>query len=149
MKRRLETIIEYQTKGAILRSKSRWYNGGEKNSKYFLNLEKRHCKQGTIAQLKIDDNDFVSTQKEILKECESFYQNLSSSKVNGKENRDDFFPAQKNQKSLNKDEQLLPGSITLDGSRKNARNGWSSLRILQNFLERRGGNFDKRSKLLL
>ena len=56
MNHRLETIIEYQTKGAILRSKSRWYNEGEKNTKYFLNLEKRHCKQGTIAQLEIDDN---------------------------------------------------------------------------------------------
>ena len=32
-RRELETIIEYQTKGAILRSKSRWYNEGEKNTK--------------------------------------------------------------------------------------------------------------------
>ena len=47
-KRELERIIEYQTKGAILRSKSRWYNEGEKNTKYFLNLEKRHCEQATI-----------------------------------------------------------------------------------------------------
>ena len=36
----LEKIIEYRTKGAILRAKCRWYNEGEKNSKYFLNLEK-------------------------------------------------------------------------------------------------------------
>ena len=36
-KRELERIIEYQTKGAILRSKSQWYNEGEKNTKYFLN----------------------------------------------------------------------------------------------------------------
>ena len=42
-RRELETIIEYQTKRAILRSKSRWYNEGEKNTKYFLNLEKRHA----------------------------------------------------------------------------------------------------------
>ena len=42
-----------------------------------------------------------------MKECESFYQNLYSSKANGKENRDDFFLAQQNQKSLNNDEQLL------------------------------------------
>lgn len=56
-RRKLETIIEYQTKGAILRSKSRWYNEGEKNTKYFLNLEKRHCKQGTIALLKVNDKD--------------------------------------------------------------------------------------------
>ena len=44
-KREVETIIEHRTKGAIVRSKSQWYNEGEKNTKYF---EKRHCKQGTI-----------------------------------------------------------------------------------------------------
>ena len=59
-KRELETIIEYQTKGTILRSRSRWYNEGEKNTKYFLNLEKRHYKQGTITQLKVSENDFIS-----------------------------------------------------------------------------------------
>ena len=30
-----------KTKGAIIRSKARWYNEGKK-MKYFLNLEKRH-----------------------------------------------------------------------------------------------------------
>ena len=52
LKFELEKIIEYRTKGAILRSRSRWYNEGEKNTKYFLNLEKRHYKQGTISRLK-------------------------------------------------------------------------------------------------
>ena len=47
----LEKIIEFRTKGAILRSKTRWYNEGEKNTKYFLNLEKRDYKQGTISQI--------------------------------------------------------------------------------------------------
>ena len=40
--REVEQIIEHKTKGAILRSKCRWYNEGEKNTKYFLSLEKRH-----------------------------------------------------------------------------------------------------------
>ena len=44
-KRELKNIIEYKTKGAIIRSKARWYNEGEKNNKYFLNLENRHCKK--------------------------------------------------------------------------------------------------------
>jgi len=39
-KRELENIIEYKTKGAIIRSTARWYNEGEKNNKYFLNREK-------------------------------------------------------------------------------------------------------------
>ena len=38
-KKDLERIIEYRTKGAILRAKCRWHNEGEKNTKYFLNLE--------------------------------------------------------------------------------------------------------------
>jgi len=40
-KNELENIIQYKTKRAIIRCKARWYNEGEKNSKYFLNLENR------------------------------------------------------------------------------------------------------------
>ena len=80
LKRDLEKIIEYRTKGAILRSKSQWYNEGEKNTKYFLNLESRHFKQGTISQLKINDTEFVTSEVAILSECESFYKSLYTSK---------------------------------------------------------------------
>ena len=89
-KRELEAIIESRTKGAILRSKSQWYNEGEKNTKYFLNLEKRHCKQRIITQPKVNDNDLICTDKEILKECESFYQDLYSCKL-GTDNQEGFF----------------------------------------------------------
>ena len=61
----LEKIIEFRTKGAILRSKTRWYDEGEKNTKYFLNLEKRHFKQGAISQIKINDREFVTSDKKI------------------------------------------------------------------------------------
>ena len=90
-RRELETIIEYQTKGAILRSKSQWYNEGEKNSKYFLNLEKRHCKQGTITQLKINDQDYIQSDRDILRECEDFYKNLYNSKIQVNDYPEEFF----------------------------------------------------------
>ena len=80
LKKELETILEYRTKGAIIRSKSQWYNEGEKNSVYFLNLKKRHCKQGAISQLKINDTDFVTTDRDLLSECMTFYKNLYTSK---------------------------------------------------------------------
>ena len=102
-KRELKTKIEHQTKGAILRSKSRWYNEGEKDTKHFFNLEKRHCKQGTISQLKINDKDLVYKDKEILHEGESFYRNLYSSKT-AANLKDDFFPHQQNVKFLNEEE---------------------------------------------
>ena len=67
----LEKIIEVRTKGAILRSKTRSYNEGEKNTKYFLNLEKQHFKQGTISKIKINDREFVTGFARVLEILES------------------------------------------------------------------------------
>jgi len=65
----------------------------KKNTKYFLNLEKRHYKQGTISQIKLNDRDFVTSHEEILTECVSFYKNLYSSKgMTYDQNDTTFFP---------------------------------------------------------
>ena len=96
----LEKIIEFRTKGAILRSKTRWYNEGEKNTKYFLNLEKRHYKQGTISQIKLNDRDFVTSDEKILTECVSFYKNLYSSKsMTYDQNDTTFFPEREDERA--------------------------------------------------
>ena len=34
-------IAEYRTKGAIVRRRIRWHENGERNTKYFLNMEKK------------------------------------------------------------------------------------------------------------
>ena len=92
-KRELGKIIEYRTRGVIKRAKVRWFNEGEKNTRYFLNLEKRYCKQQTITQLKTSDNStFVTTDKEIINVCEHFYKDLYSSNSNISEEPDFFFP---------------------------------------------------------
>ena len=82
LKSELERIIETRTKGSILRAKIKWHNEGEKNTKYFLNLEKRHYKQGIISQLKVDENNFITSDQEILAEGESFFMNLYTSNRN-------------------------------------------------------------------
>ena len=38
----LENLVQNQTKGAIVRNRARWAENREKNTKYFLNLEKRN-----------------------------------------------------------------------------------------------------------
>ena len=68
----LENIIDYKTKRAIIRSKARWYNEGEKNNKYFLNLENRHCIRKTIMQIKTKDGVNITNDSDILRECNSF-----------------------------------------------------------------------------
>ena len=52
-----------------------------KQHKKILNLEKRHYRQGTVSRLKKSENDFATTDKEILHERESFFKDLYSSKM--------------------------------------------------------------------
>ena len=113
--RELEQIIEHKTKGAILRSKCRWYNEGEKNAKYFLNPEKRHYKNGVISQLKIDDDKFVTSDKDIFNACEPFYTNIYSSSFQSgdcNETQNIFFP-KTNQNTLTpEDKEKCEGFLT-------------------------------------
>ena len=106
LKNELVKIIELRTKGAILRSKIRWYNEGEMNTKYFLNIEKGHCKERTISQLKQNANNFVTSDQKILAECQSFCMNLYAANVDAHPLIDpsDFF-RHKNDTILNEEEQ--------------------------------------------
>ena len=97
----------------MIRSKTRWHSEGEKkNTKYFLNLEKRHHKEGNINRLKKGKNDFATTVKEILHECEVFYKDLYTSKLDSDTvlPETDIFSLQ-NDTVLSKEE-----SDSLDGS---------------------------------
>ena len=42
LKQDIEDIKRIKTEGIMLRSKAKWIEYGEKNSKYFFNLEKRN-----------------------------------------------------------------------------------------------------------
>ena len=42
VKEKLEQSYDEKIKGVIIRARARWYEYGEKSSKYFLNLEKRN-----------------------------------------------------------------------------------------------------------
>ena len=74
---RLKKIMQYKTKGAILRSKVRWYEEGERNTRYFYNLEKRNYEKRTIAKLKRPNGTVTNDQFEILREqmeyCKALY----------------------------------------------------------------------------
>ena len=73
----LNTLIDERTEGAILRSKSQWYEQGEKSSKYFLNLEKKNSINNTVKKLVITNSDNeISDQKDILNNIHNFYEDL-------------------------------------------------------------------------
>ena len=64
-----------KTKGAILRSKVRWHEEGERNTKYFYSLEKRHHDIKSVTKLKVGQNCYIEDQFEILEE-KKFYESL-------------------------------------------------------------------------
>lgn len=72
--------MQYKTKGAILRSKVRWFEQGERNTKYFMNLEKRNFCQKSVTKLKLKDDTYTYDQFDILQEEKQFYESLYTSK---------------------------------------------------------------------
>ena len=75
-KKDLEEIYNYITKGIILRSKTDWYELGEKSTKYFFNLEKRNKAKSYIRMILTESSSEITESKAILSELKSFYSKL-------------------------------------------------------------------------
>ena len=71
----LSKIYDDEAKGYFVRSRAKWIEEGEKSSKYFLGLEKKRQNSNTIRKVKTVRGTFYDDDN-ILKELESFYQNL-------------------------------------------------------------------------
>jgi hypothetical protein len=63
--------------GIMFRSKCEWAEYGEKNSKYFLNLEKYNYENKHITNLEIDGK-MVTKEQDILKGIKDYYEKLYS-----------------------------------------------------------------------
>ena len=63
---RLKIIMQHKTNGTILRSKVRWHEHGERNTRYFYGLEKRNYEKKTTTKLKLSDGSFTNDQSKIL-----------------------------------------------------------------------------------
>ena len=75
-KQDLEEISNYITEGIILRSKTDWYELGEKSTKYFLDLEKRNKARSHIRTILNESSSEITDSKAILSELKSFYSYL-------------------------------------------------------------------------
>ena len=92
LKAKLEKLLNKKIKGTILHSKARWYENGEKNSSYFLNLEKRNFLRKNISKLKLSNGEETDDAKTILEEGKAFYKNLYSTRnVNPNDPEFDIF----------------------------------------------------------
>ena len=78
IEKELDKLYEHKAKGAQIRSKAKWIADGEKNTKFFLSLEKAHQQNNTIRELKTRDGN-VFENGNILNAMCNFYSNLYTS----------------------------------------------------------------------
>ena len=84
MKEKLEHLYDKKVEGIIIRSRAWWHEYGERNSKYFLNLEKQNHIRKHIRKLCL--SGVISTDTyEILEAERVFYENLYKSRRDGLE----------------------------------------------------------------
>ena len=79
IKKKLNEELELIARGVILRSKIRWYQLGEHNTRYFLNLEKIRAKNRTMIATKDHKGNLVTDSKGILQVQVAFYKQLYAS----------------------------------------------------------------------
>jgi len=65
-----------KTEGTKIRSRAIWAESGEKNTKYFLNLEKRQGQKKAIYRIFNESNLMITDQELILDELVLFYRKL-------------------------------------------------------------------------
>ena len=75
----LDTFHLEKTRGLIIQSRAQYYEDGEKNSKFFMNLVKSNQEKAMIRTLKIN-GETIAEQSSILNELESFYKTLYTSR---------------------------------------------------------------------
>ena len=71
-----EKEYDYIVRGSVIRSRATWYEQGERNSKYFLNLENSNKKKSCIRKLIRTNGEETTAPSTITNEIYSFYSKL-------------------------------------------------------------------------
>ena len=81
-RKKWELLNIHHAKGAQIRSRTKWVEEGEKNTKYFLGLEKARAVRNTITQLKTDSGTLIDSQNQIHHKITDYYKEIYKKKVN-------------------------------------------------------------------
>lgn len=87
LENQLNNLYDKKAQGAQIRSRAKWVSDGEKNTKYFLSLEKKHQTLNVIHEV-LGENNLLTEDHDILGEMCDIYENLYSSKLISNEDID-------------------------------------------------------------
>ena len=65
-------MYDYIAQGAIICSRATWYAFGERNNKYFLNLENSNKKKSTVRKVFNREGKLTTDPKQMMNELEAF-----------------------------------------------------------------------------
>ena len=80
LKAEYEREYDYIVRGSIIRSRATWFEQGERNSKYFLNLENNNKTKSCIRKLLQENGKECTNPNTILNEIHSYYSELYDEK---------------------------------------------------------------------
>jgi hypothetical protein len=110
----IEHYNNEKANGILLRSKADWVEAGEKNTKFFLNLEKRNYKNKCITKLVNEQKEELTDSEKILEYEAEYYKKLySESNVLPNRINDDLFLSENTPKISNVKSDLCEKNITL------------------------------------
>ena len=92
LKKNGKRFNQKKTEGIIFRAKLQWVEQGEKNTKYFLNLEKQNYNLKYIKKLITNETTALIKPNEILEEERRFYRNLYSTRLPNNQELDQGSP---------------------------------------------------------
>ena len=115
----LDSIYDYKAKGVQIRARTEWIEQGEKNTKFFLGLEKSRQIKKNIRKLTSTDGRTLTDSTDILHEEVDYYSNLYKSKINDTKKMKNYLDSTRVSNTLTQsDRQMCDQDITLDECRR-------------------------------
>ncbi len=114
-KDKMENFYTVKAQGAQVRSRAQWYESGERNTKFFLGLERKRSIQNTVSKLTDVNGKEITDLQQILTEEVRFYKHLYASRKISDEAIQAYLESiNLNQILLPEQRQLLEGKLTND-----------------------------------
>ena len=91
-KRELQTSYDYINEGVKIRSRASWYEGGERDVRYFTQLIQSNRKKSTIQKIVNEKGEITCDEEDIMIEIKRFYNKLYSKSEVFQNSDIKFFP---------------------------------------------------------
>ena len=112
---KLGKLYQDKINGAKIRARVKWFEDGEKNTKYFLGLEKSRQTRKNITILKDENGSLIRDQDKILEIEKEYYEKLYTSRNPDLEHIQQYINDTKIDNKLSEiDNQTLEGEFTLE-----------------------------------